>query len=78
MPPDLAQWVTLISKNHPCLEHIFMVPKVFEPVKFYCIGYFSGVQILRKFNLRQLHIIIRQLKVGTFIVQMTPKYAAVL
>ena len=37
MPPDLAQLVTLISSNYPCLEHIFMVPKVFEPLKFYCI-----------------------------------------
>ena len=26
--------VTLISSNHPCLEYIFMVPEVFEPLKF--------------------------------------------
>ena len=26
-----------ISSNYPCLEHISMVPKVFEPLKFYCI-----------------------------------------
>ena len=27
MPPDLALWLTPISPNLPCLEHIFMVPK---------------------------------------------------
>ena len=35
MPPDLALWLTLISSNYPCFEHIFMVPKVFEPLKLY-------------------------------------------
>ena len=29
-------WLTLISSSSACLEHIFMVPKVFEPLKF-CI-----------------------------------------
>ena len=37
MPPDLALRLTLISSNYPCLENICMVPKVFEPLKFYCI-----------------------------------------
>ena len=36
MPPDLAQLSILISLNYPCLELIFMVPKVFEPLKFDC------------------------------------------
>ena len=36
MPPDLALLSTLISSNYPCLELIFMVPKVFEPLKFDC------------------------------------------
>ena len=36
MPPDLALSSTLIGLNNPCLELIFMVPKVFEPLKFYC------------------------------------------
>ena len=37
MPPDLSLWLTLISSNYLCLEHIFMmVPKVFEPLKFDC------------------------------------------
>ena len=29
--------ITLISPNYPCLKHFFMVPNVFEPLKFYCI-----------------------------------------
>ena len=37
MPPDLALLSTLISLNYPCLELIFMVSKVFEPMKFDCI-----------------------------------------
>ena len=36
MPPDLALRLTLTSLNYPCLEHIFIVPKMFEPLKFYC------------------------------------------
>ena len=43
MPPDLAllhvsllHVSTLIGLNYPCLELIFMVPKVFEPMKFDC------------------------------------------
>ena len=40
MPPDPAPCFTLISSNYLYLEHIFMVPKVFEPLKvciFKCI-----------------------------------------
>ena len=37
MPPDLALLSTLIGSNYPCLELIFMVPKVFKPLKFDCI-----------------------------------------
>ena len=37
IPPGLALLSTLIGSNNPCLELIFMVPKVFEPLKFYCI-----------------------------------------
>ena len=37
MPPDLALLSTLIGSNYPCLELMFMVPKVFEPLKFDCI-----------------------------------------
>ena len=36
MPSDLALSLTFIRSNHPCPEHIFMVPKVFEPLKFCC------------------------------------------
>ena len=34
MPPDLALLSALIGSNYPCLELIFMVPKVFESLKF--------------------------------------------
>ena len=34
MPLDLVLWLTLISSNYPCLELIFMVANVFEPLKF--------------------------------------------
>ena len=37
MPPDLALLSTLIGSNYPCLELIFMVPKVFELLKFDCM-----------------------------------------
>ena len=37
MHPALALLSTLIGSNYPCLELIFMVPKVFEPLKFDCI-----------------------------------------
>ena len=37
MPTDLALSSTLIGSNYPCLELIFMVPKVFEPLKFDCM-----------------------------------------
>ena len=39
MPPDLALLSILIVSNYPCLELIFMVPKVFEPLKFDCNNY---------------------------------------
>ena len=37
LPPDLALLSILIGLNYPCLELIFVVPKVFEPLKFDCI-----------------------------------------
>ena len=37
MPPDLALLSTLIGSNYTYLELIFMVPKMFEPLKFYCM-----------------------------------------
>ena len=36
MPSDQGLLSTLIGSNNPCLELIFMVPKVFEPLKFDC------------------------------------------
>ena len=37
MPPDLALLSTLNGSTYPCLKLIFMVTKVFEPLKFDCI-----------------------------------------
>ena len=34
IPSDLALLSILTDLNYPCLELIFMVPKVFEPLKF--------------------------------------------
>ena len=34
--------LTLIGSNYPCLELIFMVPKVFEPLKFDCMAQFQS------------------------------------
>ena len=36
MPLDLALLATLIGSNYPIIELIFMVPKVFEPMKLDC------------------------------------------
>ena len=41
MPPDLALWLTPTSSNCPCFEHISMVSKVYEPLKFYCMSYWD-------------------------------------
>ena len=35
MPPDLALLSILIGSNYPSRELIFIVPKVFEPLKFF-------------------------------------------
>ena len=39
MPSDLALLSTLIGSNYPFLELIFMVSKVFEPLKFDCTSH---------------------------------------
>ena len=46
MPPDLALLSTLIGSNYPCLELIFMVQKVFEPLKVDCIYFSSHIEPL--------------------------------
>ena len=33
----MASWLTLVSSNYPCLKHLFVVSKVFEPLKFNCM-----------------------------------------
>ena len=45
MLPDLALLSTLIGLNYLCLELIFMVPKVFEPLKFDFSGFFKVLWI---------------------------------
>ena len=53
VPSDLTQGLTLISTNYPCLELIFMVPKVFKPLKFDCIAkkkVFHNVQACGSIN----------------------------
>ena len=52
MPPDLALSSTLIGSNYPYLELIFMVPKVFEPLKFDCNLYIVGhiITVIMKSN----------------------------
>ena len=37
LSPNLAQLLTLSGSNYPYLEQIFMVPKMFEPLRFDCI-----------------------------------------
>ena len=48
MPPDLALLSILIGSNYPCLELILMVPKVFEPLTFYCMSLSTTVVSLSK------------------------------
>ena len=43
IPSDLALLSILTGSNYPCLELIFMVPKVFEPLKFDCILLMLGI-----------------------------------
>ena len=46
MPSDLALLSTLIGSNYPCLKLIFMVPKVFEPLKFDCSSFLSDFRYM--------------------------------
>ena len=48
MAPDLALQSTLNGSNNSCLELIFMVPKVFEPLKFDCMSVCSDAVKLTK------------------------------
>ena len=41
--PDLALLSTLIGSNYPCLELIFIAPKVFEPLKFDCSAHLINI-----------------------------------
>ena len=50
MPPNLAPLATFVVSNYRCLELIFMVPKVFESLKFFCsldaLPFFFTFQLL--------------------------------
>ena len=64
MPPDLALSSTLIGSSYPCLELIFMVPKVFEPLKFDCIYLvYSSATVLR---IHKFHSVVNEQQVFTF------------
>ena len=41
----LALVLKLFSSNNRCLEHIFMVQNLFEPLKFYCSLNMTGLTI---------------------------------
>ena len=58
MPPDLALIATLIGSNYPCLELIFTVPEMFEPLKFDCSskwGEKSFTQAFKPFHLIKIY-----------------------
>ena len=55
MPPDLALSSTLISSNYPCLELIFIVRKVFEPLKFDCNSVLTLKKLHKKFGIENFH-----------------------
>ena len=46
--------ITLISLNYPCHEHIFMVPKMFEPLKFNCNLFFLKLVIYLLYSVHLL------------------------
>ena len=50
MAPHLALSSTLIGSNYPCLELIFMVPNVFEPMKFDYINKYFRIENGNKEN----------------------------
>ena len=50
MPLVLTLWLIPISSDNPCIEHLFMVTKVFEPLKFDCNNYFGLKSVLRHHN----------------------------
>ena len=54
MHPDLALWLTLISSNYPCLEHIFMV---------------RTIEVLLYKTIRGLSIKYKQIKYWPFLIQ---------
>ena len=58
MPPDLALLSTLIGSNYPSLELIFMVPNVFEPLKFDCINTKREISIISQVYITSRYILL--------------------
>ena len=56
MPSDLTLLSTLIGSNYPCLELIFMAPKVFEPLEFDCILRFPVTDFVVIVSIRNLNV----------------------
>ena len=52
IPPDLALLSTLLGSNNTCLKLVFMVPMVFEPLKFDCTLIFF-VEKMKAFALQK-------------------------
>ena len=49
LSPDLVLQLTHSGLNYPCLEQIFMVPKIFKLMKFNCIFHYSMLTVMNKF-----------------------------
>ena len=57
IPPFLAPWLTLVSSDYPWLDHLFMVPKVLEPLKLDCSLHDPIVRILWHFGTQMLSVV---------------------
>ena len=62
VPPGVALIVAFRGSNYRCFEQIFVVPKGFEPSKFYCVMFLffldEGLMILSAFNVLIISLII--------------------
>ena len=55
MPPGLALWKQSLARTTP-VSNIFMVPKVFEPMKFYCVVILKIRRVNRSNNNNIIHL----------------------
>ena len=56
LSPNLVLWLTLSGSNYPCLEQIYVVPRMFELMRFHCFDNF----LISSWNLLFLHEIYKQ------------------